>query len=280
MQSRQSSLLEDDHDTVGIRSVRDNAQSQLYLDTRDPPFDTIELRRGLKAFFNRQLSDWPDKFLDPPLTKGNKPKAITLGAVKWGVYAFIDFDDEPIYVGQTRESLSGRVGRHLTNQRTDAVAMSVLDPYEVKRILVWPLIEYQSVTKKNDPTLWQSAIEHLGALERHVFEQLVATSRFNAILNEKDPPLASPCAVPPVIDHPPIISGEVEVQRSHPDTRIARRAMVISRLAQVIAERELRSGGLRRTLATQAIRLQWLTRERFNALGGEKIVEFESNEDR
>jgi hypothetical protein len=61
-----------------------------------------------------------------------------IGNSKYGVYAFFDYDSEPIYVGQTLESLRTRIRRHLTNQRTDAVAMSVLDPYEVAEIEVWP----------------------------------------------------------------------------------------------------------------------------------------------
>ncbi len=207
------------------------------------------------------------------MTKGRYPKVINLGAVKWGVYAFVDYDDEPIYVGQTRESLSGRVGRHLTNQRTDAVAMSVLDPYEVKRVKVWPLVQYQTLKKSSDPAGWAAAVLHLNSLERHVFEALVSESRFKAILNEKNPPPGATCDVPPCIDQPPIIEGEVALLRSHPDTRIARRSMIISRLAQVIAERELRTPGLRRTLATQAQRLHWLAQERYRALGGEGLVE-------
>ena len=247
--------------------------AQTPIDTRQPPFDTEALRKGLKEFFERRLSLWPALFPDPPMTRGASPKAIPLGSVKWGVYAFFDYDDEPIYVGQTRESLSGRVGRHLTNQRTDAVAMSVLDPYEVKRIRVWPLTKYQELTIRNDPAGHQLAAQHLNNLERHVFNTLVAGSKFSAMLNEKDPPPGIACDVPPSIDEPAIISGEVEKLRSHPDTRIARRSMVISRLAQVIAERELRTPGLRRTLKTQADRLFWLATQRYNALGGGALVE-------
>ena len=62
-----------------------------------------------------------------------------IGNSKWGIYAFYDYDGEPIYIGQTFEGLGGRIGRHLTNQRTDAVAMNVLDPFEVAEIRVWPL---------------------------------------------------------------------------------------------------------------------------------------------
>jgi hypothetical protein len=62
-----------------------------------------------------------------------------IGNAKYGVYVFYDYDGEPIYVGQTYETLRSRIGRHLTNQRTDAVAMNVLDPFEVAEIGVWPL---------------------------------------------------------------------------------------------------------------------------------------------
>jgi hypothetical protein len=65
-----------------------------------------------------------------------------LGNYKFGVYAFFDYDGEPIYVGQTNERLRTRIRRHLTNQRTDAVAMKVLDPFEVYEIEVWPLPQY------------------------------------------------------------------------------------------------------------------------------------------
>src|SRR2546425_8318935 len=68
-----------------------------------------------------------------------KTHDLHIGSHKWGIYAFFDYDGEPIYVGQTYEGLGSRIGRHLTNQRTDAVAMNVLDPFEVCEIRVWPL---------------------------------------------------------------------------------------------------------------------------------------------
>ena len=78
------------------------------------------------------------------------------------------------------------------------------------------------------------------------------------------------------MDEPPsvrekVVSQEVYVIRSHPDTRIARRALIISRLAQVISERRVQ-GSLRRVLLVQAKRLQWLAQRRFDALGGESSV--------
>lgn len=85
------------------------------------------------------------------------------------------------------------------------------------------------------------------------------------------------------VDPPPtfrgrIVSHDVHIIRSHPDFRIARRALIISRLAQVISEREVQ-GGLRRVLLTQAKRLQWLADRRYTALGGIKSVEVENDEE-
>ena len=65
------------------------------------------------------------RFLD---TKGAAGRKIGGGK---GVYTFYDYDGEPIYVGQTKESIRSRIGRHLTNQRTDAVAMNVISRPEM-----------------------------------------------------------------------------------------------------------------------------------------------------
>jgi hypothetical protein len=225
-----------------------------------PPFETEDLRENLT------------KFLDAPFDdpSGAKPR---VGNYRWGVYAFSDYDGEPIYVGQTNEMLRTRIRRHLTNQRTDAVAMSVLDPFEVFEIEVWPLPQFQETGGKD-----AAAKEHLNALERQITQQAVEGSEFKAILNEKDPPGGDL-----VVDIPPsfrgrIVSDRVHELRSHPDFRIARRALIISRLAQVISERKVQ-GGLRRVLETQAKRLQWLASRRYEALGGAASVAKESDDD-
>src|SRR6266566_1161056 len=91
-----------------------------------PPADVASIRTEIR------------KFLETSSDEGEK-----IGNCKFGVYAFYDYDGEPIYVGQTNEKLRVRIGRHLTNQRTDAVAMNVLDPFEVAEIEVWPLVELE-----------------------------------------------------------------------------------------------------------------------------------------
>ena len=79
------------------------------------------------------LYDGVKSALDTNVGDGRK-----VGDCTRGVYVFYDYDSEPIYVGRTEEQLRVRIRRHLTNQRTDAVAMSVLDPFEVAEIEMWP----------------------------------------------------------------------------------------------------------------------------------------------
>ena len=224
-----------------------------------PPFETEDLRANLA------------RFLDSPFTAHGAPMPI--GNYRWGVYAFFDYDGEPIYVGQTNERVRTRIRRHLTNQRTDAVAMSVLDPFEVLDIEVWPLPQFQTADRRD-----AEARRHLDALERIVTRQAVERSRFGAILNEKDPPPGDVDVEPPPSFRGRVVSDEVLRLRGHPDFRIARRALIISRLAQVIAERKVQ-GGLRRVLLTQAKRLQWLANRRYEALGGAASVQVESEEE-
>ncbi len=225
-----------------------------------PPFETEDLRANLTAFLDSTLQD---------------PSGVTIrvGNYKWGVYAFFDYDGEPIYVGQTNEMLRTRIRRHLTNQRTDAVAMSVLDPFEVFEIEVWPLPQFQD-TPRNDA----AARQHLDALERLITQKAIDNSRFKAILNEKDPPPGEVTVTAPPSFRGRIVSDRVYELRSHPDFRIARRALTISRLAQVISERKVQ-GGLRRVLLAQAKRLQWLAERRYDALGGPASVASEGEEE-
>jgi hypothetical protein len=223
-----------------------------------PPFETEDLRSNLVTFLDTPFSD----------PSGEAP---LVGHYRWGVYAFFDYDGEPIYVGQTNERLRTRIRRHLTNQRTDAVAMSVLDPFEVFEIEVWPLPQFQ-LSNRND----LAARQHLDALERLITEQAVQRSQFKAILNEKDPPPGKLAVEAPPSFRGRIVSERVHELRSHPDFRIARRALIISRLAQVIAERKVQ-GGLRRVLLTQSKRLQWLADRRYQALGGSASVPTEAD---
>jgi len=231
-------------------------------DINVPPFETEDLRANLVKFLDSTFND--------AIAGIQRP----VGNFRWGVYIFYDYDGEPIYVGQTNERLRTRIRRHLTNQRTDAVAMSVLDPFEVFEIEVYPLPQFESLQAGQR----DYARAYLNALEYTVYQKAINDSQFKAILNEKDPP-------PPTVDievpqsfRMRVVSDDVAKIRSHPDFRIARRSLIISRLAQVISERKVQ-GGLRRVLLIQAKRLQWLADRRYQALGGAASVERESGDE-
>ena len=65
-------------------------------------------------------------------------------------------------------------------------------------------------------------------------------STFKAVLNEKDAPAGDLVVTAPSY-RAKIVSDRVFEIRSHTDFRIARRALIISRLAQMISERKCRA---------------------------------------
>jgi hypothetical protein len=207
------------------------------------PFDVAAIRAEIRRFFQSK-----DK------------EGRTLGRIQCGVYAFYDYDGEPIYIGQTLEGLGARIGRHLTNQRTDAVAMNVLDPFEVAEIRVWPL------DIAHLPIVEQKA--ELDRAEYTLYGRVIAESSLKAVLNEK-PPRATPLIKLPAYYSHRIIPADIFPHRKHPDIRIARRASTIAALARVISERKV-SKGLRNTLLTQARRLEKLASERLAELANSK----------
>jgi len=186
------------------------------------------------------------------------PNGRRVGDCKHGVYLFYDYDDEPIYVGMTKESLRARIGRHLTNQRTDAVAMSVLDPFEVAEIELWPFWDMPDSKAEIDDILRRA--------EYTVYQQALERSAFNAVLNEAEIPAADLIELPPSVKAS-ILGGEDRKLREHPDVRMARRARTIANLARVISERKVRAG-IRRTLWAQARRLESMAQKRLEDLNG------------
>jgi hypothetical protein len=214
------------------------------------------LRSGLPPDDVRAIRGELDRALDARDSHGRR-----VGDARRGVYAFLDYDQEPIYVGQTVERLRTRIRRHLTNQRTDAVAMNVLDPFEVAFIEMWPFWELEAVASED-----AFVKETLDSAEYTVYRQLTDNSVFRAVLNEV------PVAPAPIIQLPEsvrtrIVPDEVYERRKHPDERVARRAATIARLAQVISERSVQPG-LRQTLLTQARRLEHLATQRLDEVGG------------
>ncbi|RFA11817.1 excinuclease ABC subunit C [Subtercola boreus] len=204
------------------------------------PADDVRRFRELLDEFQKTTDDEGRKWVD----------------AKWGIYAFYDYDGEPIYVGQTNEQIRTRIRRHLTNQRTDAVAMRILDVFEVAEVEVWPIWDLEGVAGGDN-----DARRMLDAFEYSAYLKAIDDSRFKAILNEKIPPVSTPVAMPPSIRWP-LVDDHVRAERGHPDIRIARRAETISRLAAVARERGEVTEGLRRVLVVQAVRLAYISAER------------------
>ena len=113
----------------------------------------------------------------------------------------------------------------------------------------------------------EDRVEALNAAESTVFQRVLQASALGAVLNEKDIP-AKPTIELPASFRKRIIPDEIYDQLKHPDLRIARRASTIANLARVISEREV-SKGLRRTLLTQARRLENLAAKRLNEIVGQ-----------
>ncbi|MDX2291371.1 MULTISPECIES: GIY-YIG nuclease family protein, partial [Streptomyces] len=168
-----------------------------------PADDVRRFREALEAF-QQESDEHGRKWVD----------------AKWGVYAFYDYDGEPIYVGQTNEQLRTRIRRHLTNQRTDAVAMRILDVFEVAEVEVWPLWELQSTPpKRTDKDQFTRAMKTLDATEYSAYLQSIERSRFKAILNEKIPPLSERIDLPASYRYN-LVDAETRAERGHPDIRI------------------------------------------------------------
>lgn len=214
--------------------------------------DVQALRRGIDGFFR---------------TTDGQGRRVCSAAC--GIYAFYDYDGEPIYVGQTYERLSGRIGRHLTNQRTDAVAMHVLDPMEVASIEVWPFWGLEN--SPNDEKL-----STLNRAEYSVFVRLSDQAKVSKLLNEAAPTPTESIELPESY-RGDIVVGDLRTRLGHPDERIARRAATIANLAQVVRERDV-SLGLRQTLLTQAQRLELLSRKRLEEVAGQETPEEQAEE--
>jgi hypothetical protein len=212
--------------------------------TKDPPEEVTLVRTAIRRFFD-QTDDAGEK----------------IGSARCGVYAFFDYDGEPIYVGQTIEGLSGRVGRHLTGRRSDAVGKFVLDPFEVLEIEVWPLKDAARL-----PSAERKAV--VNETEYAVFAKARSESQFGAVLNEGTIPPTSPRELPRSY-RGRIIPDALYAQRKHPDVRLARRATTVANLARLISERQVKQG-LRTTLFVQSQRLQALAARRLEDFADEQ----------
>src|SRR6185437_12717966 len=109
------------------------------------------------------------------------------------------------------------------------------DVFEVAELELWPLWNFENVTRQRDSAGFGEAQSRLDAVEYSAYLDSIEGSRFKAILNEKIPPVSPRIELPPSRRFK-LISDETRAERGHPDVRIARRADTIARLAAVAHE--------------------------------------------
>jgi hypothetical protein len=71
--------------------------------------------------------------------------------IEIGVYVLCDLDEVPIYVGQTvsigERGIRGRVRRHLTSARSDAIANRQMDVWEIAWVWAWPIAKSEEISR-------------------------------------------------------------------------------------------------------------------------------------
>lgn len=83
-----------------------------------------------------------------------RKQAVKQLTTKIGVYILCDLDGIPIYVGQSKESIRGRVARHLTSARSDIIANRQIDVWEIAWVWAYP------VSKKSEIADLEAALFH------------------------------------------------------------------------------------------------------------------------
>ncbi|MFZ5734748.1 MAG: GIY-YIG nuclease family protein [Pseudomonadota bacterium] len=154
-----------------------------------------------------------------------------------GVYVLCDLDEVPIYVGQSRAGIRGRVRRHLTSARSDVIANRQIDVWEIAYVKAWPVKKL-------------AEIPHLEALLFKTFD------RRKALMNGSIPALRKPAGkVPPAAQTVQVMSDEDIKVRRDPMLRLPRQIEHIGRLVDhILSVKD--SQQLRRSLAAHFERLE------------------------
>ena len=142
-----------------------------------------------------------------------------------GVYALCDLDEVPIYVGQSIDGIRNRVRRHLTSARSDIIANREVDVWEIAYVWAWPI-----------------ALEHIPALEAHLFHEFNLVSPLMNGTVPVEPGMIN-FAIPDKQVVQVMHSDEITVRR-RPEQRLPRQAQHYERLVDHILNvkdaRELR----------------------------------------
>ncbi|TQN57361.1 GIY-YIG nuclease family protein [Agrobacterium tumefaciens] len=130
-----------------------------------------------------------------------------------GVYVLADLDNVPIYVGQSKDGIRSRVGRHLTSARSDIIANRQIDVWEIAFVWAFPVED-------------KAAINGLEAVLFHHLDPL--SQLMNGTLPRKPenlPPMPDPYQIVQVMPDDEI------AERKQPEQRLPRQA---SHYAQIV----------------------------------------------
>lgn len=155
---------------------------------------------------------------------------------KPGVYVLCDLDSVPIYVGQSKAGIRGRVRRHLTSARSDVIANRQIDVWEIAHVMAWP------VRRKSD----------IPKLEAQLFR---AFNRKNPLMNGSTPALHERIGKIPSPEQTVQVMSTQDIKvRRDPALRLPRQIEHIGRLVDhILTVKD--SQQLRRSLASHFKRL-------------------------
>lgn len=231
------------------------------------PVDRRQRRFTLARRRNRRLAARGERHFMPHAERrvrsefDQKMKSVLVGGTPAGklvgcVYAVLDTDAEPLYVGRSMsadERLGTRIGRHVLAQRSDA-ANKVFPPFEARVLRVWPMRDPPGLVS----ALTSAETDLVKAAEKHVLWTL-GCGTFPPF-NESIPKVAQPVVALPAPVDIDFWPASAVAQLQDLDARVDRWTETMRRLA----ERIKHSGGsadLRRVQKLQAARLQHLLQQ-------------------
>lgn len=194
---------------------------------------------------------------------------LKLGAAPYGIYAFYDYEGEPLYVGQSKDKdgsqTGGRIRRHLTGYRADSVALCAVDPIEVAHIEIWPFYDLLGAPMPR-------VKETLDAAEWLLYEELDQRAS-HGLLNFRKPGEPKPGRIQLVHSDLPrsfagqILPDEIIERRSHPDVWLAQQVEVLARMTTIMSRRNT-TRDTRRSCDRRVRRIAALSRRRFEECKG------------
>jgi len=132
-----------------------------------------------------------------------------------GVYALVDLDGVPIYIGQSTDGIRARVQRHLTSARSDIIANRQIDVWEVAEVWAWPAL----------------GADVINSLEAALFAHFDVQS---PLMNGSIPVSSRPTETVSPGQRLEIMQGDERIRRLDPSVRLPRQIEHYQRLVDYI----------------------------------------------